>query len=422
MASTAYLQRLAKLGLTAERKPALASAWRAFWTSRLLVWSAAIAGVLVFGTSTFRQANPAAEDPADSLSGYLLSPARRWDSGWYLSIADRGYDIPDSSATAFYPLYPLFMRIVGAPVGSFEVGGIVVSLGAFIVALYLLHRLAELETGRDAADRTVLLLAFFPMAFYFSAIYTESLFLALTVGCIYSARRGWWARAAALGALAAATRSPGLLLVIPLLIMLLYGPREDGTPFVAQAGRSGRPRYRPRSSDAAFLITIPLGLLAYLAYVRLTTKYGALAPFKSQGEWSREFKGPILGVWGGVKNATVAARDFLAGSSAPDDVIRNHLLNFSALAFASVGVVGAFRRLPAAYGAYALAGLAFSISFPDSQLMLPSLPRYIIVLFPIFMWLGLVTERWSQRTVVLAAFAAGLALYTALFASGYWIA
>jgi hypothetical protein len=341
----------------------------------------------------------------------LLSPAKRWDSGWFIVIARDGYDAPDPDRAAFFPLYPLLIRIVGEPIGSLEVAGVAVSLVAFIVGLYLLHRLTELEVGRPAADRTVLLLALFPMAFYFSAIYSESLFLALTVGSLYAARRGRWMGAAILGALAAATRSSGVMLVIPLLIMLLYGPAEN---------RDARPRAR----DLAAVLAVPLGLLAYMAGVRLTTRFGFLAPFKAQGDWMRELKGPIVGLWGGVKNGVWGAREAIWGASLTEPVsaVRSGLLNFAALVFASIGVVGAFRRLPAAYGAYALAGLLFAISFPANDLMLKSLPRLVVVLFPIFMWLGIVTERRSFHTVALVASAVGLAWFSAMFASWYWIA
>ena len=53
---------------------------------------------------------------------------------------------------------------------------------------------------------------------------------------------------------------------------------------------------------------------------------------------------------------------------------------------------------------------------------LKSLPRLVLVLFPIFMWAGLALTRWGHRTVVLAVSAAGLAWFSAAFATGYWIA
>jgi hypothetical protein len=77
---------------TADRRRALTSAWRAFWISRLLVWSAGIIGVLVTDAGASRALNPGAPEPSDTLSGLLLTPAARWDAGWYLGIALNGYD------------------------------------------------------------------------------------------------------------------------------------------------------------------------------------------------------------------------------------------------------------------------------------------------------------------------------------------
>ncbi len=172
----------------------------------------------------------------------LAAPAARWDAAWYLVIAHYGYR-PElgaftASRTAFFPLYPLGLRALSdvglAPV----IAGVLLSARArWRLALYGLHRLTTLEVARlrrrstrvgaldggilvaasgfaklsvsEVARLVVLLTAFAPMAFYFSAVYSESLYLALSVGVFLCARRGRWASAAMLGALAAATRSTG---------------------------------------------------------------------------------------------------------------------------------------------------------------------------------------------------------------------
>jgi hypothetical protein len=391
-------------------------------------WIAGIIGVAITGA-----VGPNA-DRTDTLSGLLLSPAFQWDSGWLVQIATAGYDLPTLDSTAFFPLYPMFVRVVGEPIDAlglagehaYEWAGVLVSLAAFLVALYLLHRLTELELGARAADNAVMLLALFPTSFFFSAIYTESLFLAFTVGCVYSARRGWLWRAGALGALAAATRSQGILLLVPLAIMLLYGPRGDREP-EPSGGSSLRPRYPLGPREAASLLLVPLGVVAYMAYVRLTTKYGALAPFKAQDVWGREFKGPVIAGWDGVKDAYNGIREFLMGipllNDQPEGLRpRNGPLNLSALVAAGIGIAGALRRLPIAYSAYALAVLIVSISFPPPHEPLYSVPRFVIVLFPIFMWAGLAMTDLRRSNLVLAGSAIGLAVLSAIFATGYWVA
>jgi hypothetical protein len=85
--------------------------------------------------------------------------------------------------------------------------------------------------------------------------------------------------------------------------------------------------------------------------------------------------------------------------------------------------VGALLRLPVTYGAYALAAVLFAISFPvnPSQSFI-SLPRYVVVLFPLFMWLASWASSRNRQIAVGAVFATGLAASTALFATGRFVA
>jgi Mannosyltransferase (PIG-V) len=400
-----------------------------------LVWPAGIIGVLATDAGASRALNPGAPEPFGHAERPVADPGgpvgRRLVPGDRTEWLRRSSGYEPGASTAFFPLYPLLIRALGEPIDalgpprdySFKLAGVFVSLAAFIVALYLLHRLTELELGRRAADNAVALLALFPTSLYFSAIYPESLFLALSVGCLYSARSGWWWRAAALGTLATATRSQGLLLLLPLTIMLWYRPRTEQHPAPPQAG-SVAARYRPSARAAASLLLVPLGLVAFMAYVRETTRYGAFTPFKAQELWGREFRGPILGLWDGVKDGASAVHGVLSGAplNGPDSVVRRSLVNVAAVAFAGIGVVGALRRLPIAYGVYALGGLLVAISYPVPNDPLRSLPRFVIVLFPIFMWAGWALTRSGPRRLVLLISAAGLACFSAAFASGFWIA
>ena len=118
------------------------------------------------------------------------------------------------------------------------------ALAALAVALYLLHRLTELELGRAAAGPAVLLLCVFPASVFLGAPYSESLFLAASVGAFYAARTGHWAAAGAAAAAASATRSAGVLLLLPLVILYWQG---------TEPGRRLRPHL-------AWLALAPAGL------------------------------------------------------------------------------------------------------------------------------------------------------------------
>ena len=404
------------------RDAALADAWRALWASRLLVWGAAIVAVLVFGLSDRAiDFDPAGvTTPFGHAGDVLAAPLGRWDSVWYLAIAGDGYT--DSARAAFFPLYPLLVRIVGAPLGSALIGGALASTALLGAALVLLHRLVSLDHGRAVARNAVLVTALFPMSFFFSAVYSESLFLALSVGAVYAARLDRWAWAGALGALAAATRSAGVVLLVPLVLIYAWG--------------AGPPRLglrRPLRADVLWLALVPLGLAAFCGVLALEGR-DAFAPFHAQDIWFRSFAGPFGGVWDGAVAAWDGARQLLSGqrehvyfAAAGGDpflVARHNLELFVWLVLTLVAVAGAaLRRLPVAYVAYVVAALALPLSYPVGPQPLMSLPRFVCVLFPLAIWLALwMTGRaWRERLVV-GAFGAGLAVYTAIFATWHWVA
>jgi hypothetical protein len=400
------------------RDDALVDAWRALWTSRLLVWAAGVVAVLAFGLSGRRgDFDPAGlTSPFGATGDLLAAPFARWDSVWYLAIADGGYG--DGTREAFFPLYPLVARLAGLPFDSALVGGALASTALLGVALVLLHRLVALDHGRLVARNAVLVTALYPMSFFFSAVYSESLFLALSVGALYAARRERWAWAGALGALAAATRSAGVLLLVPLLILYAWDV--------------GQLRWRTLRADVLWLALVPLGLAAYCAYLALDD-HDPMAPFRAQEVWFRSFAGPFAGAWDGVVAGVQGVRQLASGAREPvlfraaggDPflVARHNIELLAWLALVVAAVLGALRRLPAAYVAYLLATLTLPLSYPVGPQPLMSLPRFVAVLFPLAIWLALwMTGRvWRERLVV-AAFAIGLAVYTGIFATWHWVA
>jgi hypothetical protein len=408
-----------------------AIAFRALVTSRLVVLFAGVLAVLEIGqapgTTGFYG------EPLTSPFGYfgnlLAAPFARWDSGWYLSIAQGGYD-HQLARTAFFPLYPVLMRGLGLAVGSDLIAGVVISLAAFWVALALLHRLASLELGGQAAELTVLLVAFCPVAYFFSAIYTESLYLALSLACLLCARSGRWALAGLLGGLAALSRNSGAVLIVPVVLMFLYGPRTDAAPAPVRAGWARLlPRYR-LTPAILWSALIPLGLLVYLGYLGLTM-HDALAPFHAQALWYRHF-GVFAGVWKGAVAAWDGLRQLVHGPPPPIyfklaggdplQVAGENLLLFASLILGLIALVGVFRTLPFAYFAYAVCSLVLPLSEPVIPQPLASLPRYEVVVFPLFMWLAALLLRHRLAAAGLATCGVLLGLFTAEFATWRFVA
>jgi hypothetical protein len=399
---------------------ALRAAWRVAWTTRAAVLVVAVFAALSFGPAGGGLAaeNAASfDEPAltHSLAEPVLAPLARWDSVWYLRIAESGYG-DSAPRAAFFPLYPLLIRALATPAGaapaSLLAASFAISLAAFVVALTLLHRLVTLELGRSLATPTLLLLAVFPAALYFGAPYSESLFLLVSVGAFYAARTGSWVWAGGCAAAASATRSAGLLLLIPLVLLWW----------------SGRGR---RIRDAAWLLLAPLGVVAYAAWLGLV-EGDAWRFLDVQDVWYRELRVPLAGAWDGFTAALDGVRQLASGRRTPvyfeqaaGDPFRIAAINimlFASLLFALTACVGVFRRLPAAYGAWVAASLVLPLTFPVTPQPLMSLPRFLAVLFPIFMWLALVCEERRITAQVAAVSAMGLGLFTAQYASWHWIA
>src|SRR5215208_6999135 len=391
-----------------DRAAALRDALVVLVATRVAVWLVAVVAAAVAspdgGASALAFDRPELTHPL----GDAFTALARWDSVWYLGIAHDGYG--SDGSVAFFPLYPLLVRFF-APTGdpaALLFASYLVSLGALLGALYLLRRLAELELGPDAARRALWLLALFPGALWLGVPYSESLFLLLSVGAFYAARTGRWAWAGSCAGLASATRSAGILLLVPLAVIWWRS----------------RPR-RPR--ELAWLGIAPAGIAAYSG--ALAAGQGdAFAYMHLQSVWFRSFAGPFGAVVDGADAAWDGARQLLSGSRTPvffepaggDPYIAaaHNLELFAFLVFAVVATAGVLRRLPAEYGAYTLATLALPLSFPVAPQPLMSLPRFVAVLFPLFMWLA--TRRGWR--LLLAAFALLLALYTVRYATWHWVA
>jgi hypothetical protein len=399
---------------------AFRAALRVGLSTRAAVLLVAVFAALSFGPASGGLARDNADkfdEPAltHPIADPLLAPLARWDSVWYLRVADSGYG-DSAPRAAFFPLYPLLVRAVATPLGGSKgallIAAYLVSLAAFLGALVLLFRLTELELGRRLARPVLLLLALFPAALYFGAPYSESLFLLLAVGAFYAARTRHWAWAGACAGLASGTRSAGLLLLIPLALIWW----------------STRPR---RGRDAAWLLLAPLGIAAYAAWLGLV-EGDALRFLDVQDAWSRELAVPLAGAWDGLVAAVDGARQLASGSRTPvyfelaaGDPFRIAAINlmlFATLVFAVVACVGVFRRLPPAYGAWVAASLVLPLSFPVTPQPLMSLPRFVAVLFPVFMWLAVACDERRNTDLVAGAFAVGLGLFTAQYASWHWIA
>ncbi|HEY1975464.1 MAG TPA: mannosyltransferase family protein [Candidatus Baltobacteraceae bacterium] len=327
----------------------------------------------------------------------LLAVWGRWDAVHYLDIATRGYQGTDM---AFFPLYPYLIRIVGAFAGNHLVAGLLISNAAFFFGLLFLYKLLEHEFDRGVARRGIFYVSVFPTAVFFSAVYPESLFFMLSVASFYYMRAHRWWLAGAIGFLAALTRVEGILLVVPFAIEWL-------TTYWSVLRRGGRERGLAFANLAPVALIL-CGLLVYMAYLWVL-RADPLYFSHVQTHWNRHLAPPWVSVYNAFHKIAIATTG---------QTVATQSLEIS-FTFLMIGVLAfGFRSLRPAFIAY----MALSILVPMSTSSLMSMPRFALVLFPMFVILA----RWGERpwinNVILAFSLPLLGLFTVLFADWYWVA
>lgn len=395
---------------------------RALVLSRLLVWASATGAILAFGFGPVRGAfnPPGLTRGFGPLGDLLAAPAARWDASWYLVIAHYGYR-PDlgsftASRTAFFPLYPLALRVLSSVGPPPVLAGVLLSLAALALALYGIHRLTTLELGglphaARAARLAVALVAFAPMAVFLSAVYSESLYLALSVAAFLLARRSRWAWAGALAGLATLARVSGVMLLPALVILAWRAPNRGGALL--------------RLALALPVMTLwPLflGLKYHRPFVFLTAQ---------RSGWDRHLSaaGPLGGAWDALVAGWHGVEQLVAGGNhfpSPDHgSMYGAGLNLEQLAYAVVLLalgVYAWRALGAAYGVFVLGSLALPFSDPVPSTPLLSIPRFALGVFPVFIALGLLGKSQRVHTGLLVGLTLFLGINLARWTLWIWVA
>jgi hypothetical protein len=356
--------------------------WLFLWT-RAAIWGLAVVAVVGFDSAL-----NARRGEWDSTRLHDLGAAfdvwARWDSDWFLRIAEHGYSWP-SSTPAFFPLYPLLVAGLGwVLMEHFVLAGIVVSLAAGAAAFGLLYRLTFDRLGEDVARRTVLFLAVAPTSLFFGAVYSESLFLLLTIAAFLAAERGRFWQAGAVGGLALLTRSAGVALVPALLVLAWRAPDRRR----ALAGVALTP---------TLFLLYPLLLSLWIGQ--------PLAFLEAQRVvWERRLSpaGPLGGVIAAVQQREIVDLGV-------------------ATALIVLGVV-AWRRIGAAYGLYTLASVAIPLTFVSDKVPLWSMQRFAVVVFPAFMALSRIVRDRRAVLVTATILGAGLAVYVVRWALWFWVA
>lgn len=375
--------------------PAINYAINLFLTHRLLLFALGAAFAIflpiepMLGDDLLRDVNPYFWGPGF----FLLAPWQRWDTNWYLHIAQIGYQAGDGT-TNFPPLYPLLVGTVGRLLlGQYMLAALLVSAVAYLVAMVYLYRLTERFFNAQLAKRTLVFLVCFPTAFFLLSGYTESLYLALAVASFYYAEERRWWLVCGLSALAAITRLQGAILVVPLAYIYLKQERFKW-----------RSLFKP---DALALMGAPSAFILYMAYVYIVmrdTNFGNHLAII----WHIKFVMPWQSLWDGLM--VMFSLDNVQN-------LAYNLLDLSTLVlFICLTIIWAQKKLPAAYWIYnAVNILVYLTREGETSLSWMSMSRYLIVLFPCFMMLAQSAPRWLLRLSI------GLqAIWATLFIFWMW--
>ncbi len=314
----------------------------------------------------------------------LIDLRIHWDSFWYLKIAKEGYEYAPGkmSSIAFFPLYPGLIRTISAlPLVSPGLAGWIISTLALGVGLIFLYKLVKEFHPEIDPIQVIILLLVFPTAFFLNSVYTESLFLALSIIFFYYLFRKEFILAAAFLSLASFCRINGLFLFVPFVYEYLktFGLKR----FI-------------NVNLVSFLVA-GLGIFSFTTYQYIYFNE-PLAFFKSQMEWGRKF--------------TFNAGHLQLISPAPYANLAADLLFLTTAIIAGVLLLKYSR---VSYGLYVLTTMLVAAS--TGTLM--SVSRFSLILFPVFILIASFKNRhfqfaWQLVSILL------LAMYTAFFVNNYW--
>lgn len=203
--------------------------------------------ILIFAAQSYQIIT----DQPITQENWFWSIFTRWDADSYLKIAEFGYASSgdDKFRLVFFPLYPALIALFQIVFRNYVLSALIVSTLATLALGLSFRELVKLDYSERTAQLAVLFLFIFPTAHFLHIPYTESLFLALTVGYFLAARKRKWLFVGILGALACLTRVNGLIL-IPALAFEVWDEYREA---------------RRLNRAWVFLALIPAGFGGYLA-------------------------------------------------------------------------------------------------------------------------------------------------------------
>ena len=317
----------------------------------------------------------------------------RWDAVNYLKLAEFGYQATGEMRPlmVFYPLYPWLISLFTYVTRDSLVSAFLISTIASLIVGLLLFRLIALDYSAEIAEQTVWFLFIFPTSYFLHIGYTESLFLALALGCLLAARREDWLSAGCLGALACMARGPGILLMPTLAVEALSQYRAT----------------RRWNWQWLWILIVASGFGVYL----WINAREAGNPFAFMQIRRESYYISMSWPWVGIRQ-TIGA---LGHNPAAAEMSGRQELIFIALGF--VGMIVSWIKLRPIYSVWITLNwlIVTCVSF------IASVPRYTLVMFPLHLLFALAATKnriWGIFVTVWSLLF--LALFISAFARGFW--
>lgn len=367
--------------------------WKILLFFPLVVSEAFLSPRIGYGYTLF----PYFLDKENVLSNFLLSPFANFDGAYYLLIAAKGYTVN----AGFFPLFPLLIHLLSPVFGNkpfltaeFLAGNLLVGAG-FFLALIIFYKLIRLDYRENIAILSIIFLLIFPTSFFFASIYSESLFLLLSLLSFYFARKKKWIWAGIAGGFLSATRIVGIAMW-PALLYEYFKQNKNKL-----------------SIKLIPLFFAPFGLTAYVIYN--TYRWGDPFYFiEAQGNFqnNRSVDSIIL--------PTQTIFRYFKILTTVNPRIYEWWVAFFELSFFILALILLFiawkKKVRASYLIFGL----LCLFIPSLTGTLSGIPRYVSIIFPIFITLALIKNK-GFKIIYFTVSAVLLFIFFMLFSKGYFI-
>ena len=344
-----------------------------------------------------------------------------FDGVHYLTIAKSGYSAQFTQV--FFPLYPVLLRLVTfiIPFLSPIIAGLFISNSFFLLLLFILWKLLKMDYKKEQINWILLFLILFQTSFFFGSLYTESLFFLLVIVSFYAARLNKWWLAVIFGCLASATKFVGIFLLPALLwewhnnnikyqkLNVKYKNKDNNIKILY----GGIVNFTFNVLRSPITYIVPLGLLSYMVYLQVVFGdplyfWHAQPIFGAQRSGGSLILLPQV-IWRYIKILSTVS------SIAYEFWVAVWELSSLVVAYLLI-IIATLNKVRLTYVIFSF----LAVTIPTLTGTLSSMPRYILIVFPIYIVLGLIKSKAIKISLLFLSFFL-LILFTILFSSGRWV-